>query len=129
MTAQIGSLDHILLWARDVEDLVAAYRAALDAVPIEESYPTWARIRLGNIDVGIREHPDGPTERGAHPVFRVHDLAALRARLGGTLFEVGSYTELPGGVSLSVIDPAGNALVVTQWGARLTDVEGTGAPS
>ncbi len=128
MATQIGSLDYVMLWARDVEALVAAYRAALDAVPIEESYPRWARIRLGNIDVGIREDidaisPEPARGRGAELVFRIHDVAALRAQLTGAGFEVEPYADIPGGVLLAFRDPAGNALAAIQWGTRLADVE------
>ena len=128
MAAQIGSLDYVMLWARDVEGLVAAYRSALDAIPIEESYPGWARIRLGNIDIGIRADAEAlATEpargRGAELVFRIHDVASLRAQLLAAAFEVEAYTEIPGGVLLPFRDPARNALAAIQWGTSLAEVE------
>lgn len=122
MSAQIGSLDYVMLRARDVAALVEAYRLALDAVPIEESYPAWARIRLGNVDVGIQLDEQGPTDRSAELVFRVHDVGRFRNELAGTAFEVEGYDAIPGGVRLGFRDPAGNTLSAIQWGARIEDL-------
>ena len=123
MAAQVGSLDYVMIWAPDVAALVAEYRVALGAVAIEESYPAWARIRLANVDIGVHQHPEGAAGRGAELVFRVHDVAAFRADLAGTPFQVGEYDAIPGGVRLSFRDSVGNALGVVQWGARLVDLE------
>lgn len=121
--ARIGSLDYVMLRARDVAALVDAYREVLDAAPIEEAYPHWARIRLGNIDTGIHLDEAGPGERGAEPAFRVHDVVAFHRGLAGTAFSVEQVEEIPGGVRLGFRDPAGNLLSAIQWGARLDDVE------
>ncbi|MDA0815363.1 MAG: hypothetical protein O2924_02160 [Chloroflexi bacterium] len=123
MSAQVGSLDYVMLRAPDVAALVEAYRLALDAVPIEESYPAWARIRLGNVDVGIHIDEQGSPGRGAELVFRVHDVGRLKAGLSGTAFEVEDYEAIPGGLRLGFRDPAGNALAAIQWGVRVEDID------
>lgn len=123
MSAQIGSLDHVVLHAPDVAALVEAYRLVLDAIPIEESYPTRARIRLGNVDVAIHIDEQRLPDGGAELVFRVHDVGRFKAGLSGTAFEVEDYEAIPGGVRLGFRDPAGNALAAIQWGVRVEEIE------
>jgi catechol 2,3-dioxygenase-like lactoylglutathione lyase family enzyme len=127
--ARLGSLDYVMLRAADVAALVATYREVLDAAPIEEAYPHWARVRLANIDVGIHhdERFDGRQDEvpGAEPAFRVHDVTALRAALEEAGFSADEYDAIPGGVRLGFRDPAGNALSAIEWGARLEDLQTT----
>ena len=128
MAARLGSLDYVMLRAADVAALVAVYRDTLDAVPIEEAYPRWARIRLANVDLGIHvdEGFDGRSElpSGAVLAFRVHDIASLRAALDAAGFTTGAYEVIPGGVRVDLRDPCGNALAAIQWGGRIEDLPG-----
>jgi len=131
MSTRVGLLDYVMLRATDVQALVEAYRSVLGAIPIEESYPAWARIRLANIDVGIHlDTVDTGTvpDRSAELVFRVHDIAAFRAGIEGSQFVARDYDAIPGGVRLGFCDPAGNPLSVIQWGARIEDVEAASTP-
>lgn len=121
--SRLGSLDYLMLYAPDVEALVAFYRDVLGGTLIEEAYPHWARLRLANIDVGV--HLGEPAAQGGpEPAFRVSDLAALRVHLQGAGVACEEYAALPGAVKLGFRDPAGNALQALQWGVDLDDVRG-----
>lgn len=123
MARLLGSLDCVVLSAPDVAALVAAYCAVLDAAPIEEDYPHWSRIRLANVDVGIRQ-AEAPPVPSVTPVFRVHDIRALRGHLEASEFTlVDGFEAVPGGVRCTFRDPAGNQLAAVQWGARLEELE------
>lgn len=128
MARILGSLDCVVLPAADVAALVAAYRVVFDAAPIEETYPHGARMRLANVDVCIRQdqRQAGRPAQTPAAVFRVHDIAALRAHLQESGFTPDAeYEAIPGAVQLRFRDPAGNVLAAVQWGARLGEI---GAP-
>ncbi|MCK9485905.1 MAG: hypothetical protein M0R73_04275 [Dehalococcoidia bacterium] len=117
--ARLGSLDYVMFFAPDVQVLTAFYRDVLEATPIEEAYPHWARLRLANIDLGI--HAGGASDggRGGQPAFRVQDLATLRAHLEAHGVPCEAYAAIPGAVKMDFRDPAGNVLQALQWGADL----------
>ena len=120
--SRLGSLDYVMFYAPDVEALARFYRDVLDAKPIEEAYPHWARVRLANVDLGL--HAGEPDPRGGQPVFRVADLAALRAHLEANGVACEPYNAIPGGVNMAFRDPAGNVLGAVQWGADIQALGG-----
>lgn len=129
--ARLGSLDYLMFFAPDVEALARFYREVLDATPIEEGYPHWARLRLANVDLGIRVRPEGgePSEGGGQPAFRVRDVAALRVHLEAHDVACEDYAAIPGAVKLAFRDPAGNVLQAVQWGANMKALAGVPSTS
>lgn len=115
----LGSLDHLVLQATDVEALATAYRDALDAVLIEEAYPERARMRLADTDVVVVRGEAAP---GVAATFRVQDAEAFRDHLAASPFEVERVEDVPGGVVLTFRDPAGNLLQAVRWGGRVEDL-------
>ncbi|MCK9495832.1 MAG: hypothetical protein M0R75_10095 [Dehalococcoidia bacterium] len=119
----LGSLDHLLLRAADVDALVEAYRDALDAVVVGEAGAGRVRMRLANIDVVIE--PGVPSGEVV-AAFRIQDAEAFRAHLGRTAFELERVEEVPGAVVLAYRDPAGNRLQAVRWGGRIEDLVADG---
>jgi len=122
--AQIGLLDVLQTVAGDVSATVAFYRDALGAVVQSES-PHWARVRLGNTDIGVHSGP--ASHQGWMPAFRAQDVRAVRSAVLAAGFECRDYHDIPGGVSLQFRDPTGNWLAAIQYGvnaAQLATVEG-----
>lgn len=118
--ALLGSLDHLVLRAADVDGLVEAYRDALDAVVFEgRSESGGVRMHLANVDVMV-----APGEPAAEVVaaFRIQDAEAFRDHLATTAFEVERVEDIPGGVVLTFRDPAGNRLQAVRWGGRVEDL-------
>ena len=115
----LGSLDHLLLHAPDVEALSIAYRDALDAVVFEDATPERARMRLANIDVVVER---GEPTAEVLVAFRIQDAEAFRDHLAATAFEVERVEDIPGGVVLTFHDPAGNRLQAVRWGGRVEDL-------
>ncbi|MDP2328591.1 MAG: VOC family protein [Dehalococcoidia bacterium] len=111
----LGLLDVITLRVPDVAAALGFYRDTLGAIPIEEDAPAWARVRLGNVDLGL--HQGEPGAGGPEPSFRVQDIAAVRAHLlhRGVPITLDLH-DIPGGVMLAFADPAGNVLAVIQYG-------------
>lgn len=111
----LGLLDVITLRVPDVAAALGFYRDTLGAVPIEEDPPAWARVRLGNVDLGL--HQGEPGMGGPEPSFRVQDIAAVRAHLlrRGVPITLDLH-DIPGGAMLAFADPGGNVLAVTQYG-------------
>ncbi len=114
-TPRLGLLDYLLLPAPDVAGLVEFYRVVLGATVVEEAYPEWARVRVSNVDLGLRQA--APGSGGARPGFRVQDVLALRVHLeaSGVAIE-GGYQAVPGGVRLTFVDAAGNRVNAIQYG-------------
>ena len=110
---QVGLLDVLQTVADDVASTVAFYREVLGATVQSES-PNWARVRLGNVDLGVHSGPAG--YEGWMPAFRVPDVRSVRAALLTAGFECREYHDIPGGVSLQFRDPAGNWLAAIQYG-------------
>ncbi|PKN80875.1 MAG: hypothetical protein CVU47_08525 [Chloroflexi bacterium HGW-Chloroflexi-9] len=111
----LGLLDVITLRVPDVAAALGFYRDTLGAVPIEEDPPVWARVRLGNVDLGL--HQGEPGAGGPEPSFRVQDIAAVRAHLRRRGVPIAlDLHDIPGGVMLVFADPGGNVLAVTQYG-------------
>ncbi len=117
--ARLGSLDYLLFYAPDVEALARFYREVLDATPVEEAYPHWARLRLANVDLGLHASTEGHTPSDGVPAFRVADLAALRAHLEAHEVRCDPYETIPGAVKMAFRDPAGHVLHALQWGADI----------
>ncbi len=113
-TPEIGLIDVVQTSADDVAETVRFYRDVLGAVVQRES-EEWSRLRLGGVDIGIRKTP--ATIAGWMPVFRVADIAAVKAALeaaGQPILR--DYHDIPGGVMLAFADPAGNAVQIVQLG-------------
>jgi catechol 2,3-dioxygenase-like lactoylglutathione lyase family enzyme len=116
---RLGLLDVIQVTVPDVPGAVAFYRDLLGARVIEEAYPHWARLRLGNVDLGVHAG-ESPAGGGAEPAFRVHDIRALREHLAGRGVRlVLDYHDIPGGVKIAFADPAGNRLGAVQYGTSV----------
>src|SRR4029079_4258865 len=94
---QIDVMDVLQTVAADVAVTVAFYRDALGAVVQSES-PHWARLRLGNVDIGVHSDPAG--YEGWMPAFRVPEVRAVRAAVLASGFECRDYHDIPGGVSI-----------------------------
>ncbi|MSQ29896.1 MAG: hypothetical protein EXR68_05350 [Dehalococcoidia bacterium] len=111
-------LDIIQLGTEDVPGTTAFYTDVLGATVVDAPSAHWARVRLANIDIGIHARPSGGSPpHGWEPGFRVSDIAAYRAHLltcGVTITK--DFHDIPGGVTLSFLDPAGNAIGVYQYG-------------
>lgn len=115
----LGSLDHLLLRAPDVEALATAYRDALDAVVVEDGAPERVRIHLANVDVVLeRGAPTGEVVAS----FRIADAEGFRDALARTAFEVEAVEDVPGAVVLTFRDPAGNRLRAIRWGGSVEDL-------
>lgn len=120
--ALLGSLDHLVLRAADVDALVEAYRDALDAVVFEleaSGTPQTVRMHLANIDVLVES---GEPSSEVVAAFRIQDAEGLRDHLATTAFEVERVEAIPGGVVLTFRDPAGNRLQAVRWGGRVEDL-------
>jgi catechol 2,3-dioxygenase-like lactoylglutathione lyase family enzyme len=130
VAAQLGLLDYLSVSGPDVAALVAFYRDVLDAGVIEEAYPDWARVRLANVDLGVRRGERALSEDGAGPcaAFRVQDLAGFRAHLERCGVEAGEYHDIAGGVTLDFRDPAGNVLRVIRWGRSAAEERSAATP-
>ena len=111
-------LELIQLATEDVPGTAAFYADVLGATVIDAPSPHWARVRLANIEIGIHARPPaGSAPHGWEPGFRVADIAAFRAHLqahGVTIAK--DFHDIPGGVTLAFLDPAGNAIGVYQYG-------------
>ncbi len=113
-TTEIGLIDMVQTAADDVLETVRFYRDVLGATVQRES-EEWSRLRLGGVDIGIHRTP--AAIEGWMPVFRVADIAAVKAALeaaGQSILR--DYHDIPGGVILAFADPAGNAVQVVQLG-------------
>ena len=111
---EIGLIDMVQTAADDVLETVHFYRDVLGATVQRES-EAWSRLRLGGVDIGIHKTPASIV--GWMPVFRVADIAAVKAALeaaGHTILS--DYHDIPGGVVLVFADPAGNAVQIVQLG-------------
>lgn len=120
--ALLGSLDHVVLRAADVDALVEAYRDALDAVVFEREAsgnPSCVRMHLANIDVLVAS---GEPSSAVIAAFRIQDAEAFRDHLASTAFEVERVEDIPGGVVMTFRDPAGNRLQAVRWGGRVEDL-------
>jgi len=116
----LGLLDVLMLRVPDVAAALAFYRDTLGAIPIEEAPPAWARVRLGSVDLGL--HEGEPGKGGPEPSFRVQDIATVRAYLLRRRVPITlDLHDIPGGITLSFADPAGNVLGVTQYGLTVAE--------
>ncbi|MSP22256.1 MAG: VOC family protein [Dehalococcoidia bacterium] len=114
---QIGLLEVLQTSSSDVAATVAFYRDVLGAtVQGDEQAESlqWARLRLGNVDIGIHAAP--ASYEGWLPSFRVVAVGPLRAAVLAAGLECRNYHDSPGGVSLQFRDPAGNWLAAIQFG-------------
>ena len=109
----IGLLDVLQTVSGDVASTVAFYRDALGAV-VQSEGPHWARLRLGNVDIGV--HSGSAGYEGWMPAFRVPEVRSVHAAVLAAGFECHEYHDIPGGVSLQFRDPAGNWLAAIQYG-------------
>jgi predicted enzyme related to lactoylglutathione lyase len=114
----VEALDIIQLGTEDVPGTTSFYTDILGATVIDAPSPHWARVRLGNVEIGIHARPAaGGAPHGWEPGFRVSNIAAHRAHLqahGVTITK--DFHDIPGGVTLSFLDPAGNAIGLYQYG-------------
>ena len=120
---QVGLLDVLQTVSGDVSATVAFYQDVLGAL-VQSETPHWARLRLGNVDIGV--HSGSAGYEGWMPAFRVPELGAVRAAVLAAGFECREYHDIPGGVSFQFRDPAGNWLAAIQYGvnaAQLLSVE------
>lgn len=117
--AGLGSLDHLLLRAADVETLATAYRDALDAVVVEDGAPERVRMHLANVDVVVVRGAPAPEVLAS---FRIADAEAFRAAFAPTAFEVERVEDIRGAVVLTFRDPAGNRLQAVRWGGSVEDL-------
>ena len=120
---QIGLLEVLQTATSDVSATVAFYRDVLGA-DVQTEGPHWARLRLGNVDIGVHAAP--ASYEGWMPAFRVPDVGAVRAAVLAAGLECRDYHDIPGGVSLQFRDPTGNWLAAIEYGitvARLTAPE------
>ena len=115
----LGSLDHLLLHATDVEALATAYRDALDAVVVEDGAPERVRLHLANVDVVVVRGTPAPEVVAS---FRISDAEAFRDALARTAFAVEQVEDIPGAVVLTFRDPAGNRLQAVRWGGSVEDL-------
>jgi catechol 2,3-dioxygenase-like lactoylglutathione lyase family enzyme len=121
---QIGLLEVLQASSDDVASTVAFYRDVLGA-DVQTESPQWARLRLGNVDIGVHATP--VTAEGWMPSFRVPAVAPVRAAVLAAGLECRDYHDIPGGVTLQFRDPAGNWLAAIQLGittAQLAAREG-----
>jgi predicted enzyme related to lactoylglutathione lyase len=112
---QIGLLELLQTASGDVASTVAFYRDVLGAAVQTES-PRWARLRLGNIDIGVHAAGGTVPYEGWMPAFRVADVRAVRAAVMAAGLESRDYHDIPGGVTLQFRDPAGNWLAAIEYG-------------
>lgn len=117
--AVLGSLDHLLLYAADVEALAAAYRDALDAVVVDDGAPERVRMHLANVDLVVVCGTPPPEVVAS---FRIADAEAFRDALAQTAFEVERVEDIPGAAVLTFRDPAGNRLQAVRWGGSVEDL-------
>lgn len=115
----LGSLDHLLLRATDVEALATAYRHALDATVVEDGAPERIRLHVANVDVMIVRGAPAPEVVAS---FRIADAEGFRDALAPTPFEVERVEDIPGAVVLTFRDPAGNRLQAVRWGGSVEDL-------
>lgn len=120
--AAVGLIDMIQTSAGDMAETVRFYRDVLGAAVQSES-SSWSQVRLGGVDIGIHQRP--AAVEGWMPLFRVTDIAATRAAVvaaGRPLLR--DFHDIPGGVTLTFADPAGNPVSAVQYGvseAQLRD--------
>jgi catechol 2,3-dioxygenase-like lactoylglutathione lyase family enzyme len=120
---QIGLLEVLQTSSDEVTAAVAFYRDVLGA-DVQTESPHWARLRLGNVDIGI--HAATASYEGWMPAFRVPAVAPVRAAVLAAGLECRDYHDIPGGVTLQFRDPAGNWLAAIQLGvtaAQLATLE------
>ena len=117
---QIGLLELLQTVSGDVASTVAFYCDVLGAAVQTES-PHWARLRLGNIDLGVHSVPADRTAsyEGWMPAFRVADVRAVRSAVLGAGLECRDYHDIPGGVTLQFRDPTGNCLAAIEYGTSV----------
>lgn len=113
--AEVGLIDMIQTTAEDMAESVRFYRDVLGGAVQSES-ESWSQLRLGGVDIGIHQRP--AAVEGWMPLFRVTDIAATRAAVvaaGRPLLR--DFHDIPGGVTLTFADPAGNPVSAVQYGA------------
>lgn len=110
---QIGLLELLQTVTADVPLTVSFYRDVLGA-DVQTESPGWARLRLGNVDIGVHSAP--ASYEGWMPAFRVADVRALQAAVRAAGLECRDFHDIPGGVTLQFRDPTGNWLAGIQYG-------------
>jgi predicted enzyme related to lactoylglutathione lyase len=117
----VEALDIIQLGTQDVMGTTAFYQNILGATIIDPPSAHWARVRLGNIDLGIHARALANGRSGGwEPGFRVLDIAAYRAHLVAHGVSITKdFHDIPGGVTLSFLDSAGNSIGVYQYGTSV----------
>jgi catechol 2,3-dioxygenase-like lactoylglutathione lyase family enzyme len=118
---RIGLLEVLQAASGDVAATVAFYRDVLGA-DVQSESASWARVRLGNVDIGVHAAPT-PYE-GWMPAFRVADVRAVRAAVLAAGLECRDYHDIPGGVTLQFRDPAGNWLAAVEYGVTVERLTG-----
>lgn len=115
----LGSLDHLVLRAADVDALTQAYVEAMGAVVVEDALPERARLRIADVDVVVER---GEPAAGVVATFRIPDAEGFRASLGTGSFELEGVEDRRGSLVIGFRDPAGNRLQAVRWGGRIEDL-------
>lgn len=114
-------LDGVMLFAAELEPMIAFYRDALGFTPNAATrLPDWVEFDTGGAhfalhqiprDIGVQPSPTPRETAGCKPIFAVENLAAARERLaaaGATILD------RPWG-GWDFADPEGNVLGVTEF--------------
>ena len=115
---KVESLDIIQLGTSDVASTTAFYQNVLGAIVIDAPSAHWARVRLGDVELGIHARAAAnPQSGGWEPGFRVSNIAEYRAHLVAHGVSITKdFHDIPGGVTLSFLDTEGNSIGVYQYG-------------
>jgi predicted enzyme related to lactoylglutathione lyase len=114
----VGPLDHVWFWTRDMDVAVTFYGETLGLRVLARYGNEWAELDAGSIRLGLH----GAVGAGSIPhagtvVFRVSDLDAAKARLEGVGVGFDAHLgEVPGvGRYASFTDPDGNSLQLFEY--------------
>lgn len=114
---EIGPLDHVYYWTRDMEAGVAFYRDVV-GLPLVRSGSEWAEFDAGPVRFALHR-TDGQTPKGGTIVLRVDDLDAARWALErkGVVFDphVGEIEGMARFASFE--DPDGNPVQLIEYSA------------
>jgi ubiquinone/menaquinone biosynthesis C-methylase UbiE len=117
---EIIGLDHVHLTApRGAEERARAFYGGVIGM-VEVAKPealagrggVWFQCGDQQLHIGVED--EFQPQRKAHPAFRVHDLAALRARLEAADAPIAEDVPLPGKLRCETRDPFGNRVEFQQ---------------
>lgn len=116
---ELDRLDHVYYWTTEMDRAVRFYRDVLGLPLLRREGPAWALFDTGPVRFALHAAVEGrPVEIGGGTlVFRVEDLDAARASLGGRGVDFDEHVgEVEGYARFtSFRDPDGNRIQLIEY--------------